>query len=101
MAFHLVQPFPFSPITPDEDLARLGEVTAKKIRADIQEAMSISFPSVARLAIETSRIACRIVEVDLAILARQTKALDQFRCGKVKARELVLRRVVRLPAKLN
>ncbi len=45
MPFHLFQPIPFTPIAPDQDLARVLQVTPKQIGTDVQEAVPISLPT--------------------------------------------------------
>ena len=57
MTFHLLQPIPFAPVAPDKNLARICEVTPKKIGTDVQEAVPISLPSVTSLSIDSSELA--------------------------------------------
>lgn len=51
VTFHLLQPVPFAPVAPDQDLARVCQVTPKKISTDIQETMPISLPTTPGLSI--------------------------------------------------
>ena len=56
VTFHFLQPVPFSPVAPDQYLARICQITSKKIGTDVKEAVPISFPPVPGFSIERSEL---------------------------------------------
>lgn len=57
VTFHFIQPISFSPIAPDQYFSRIRQITLKKIRADVQKVVPISFRVVPGFSIESSRFA--------------------------------------------
>ena len=69
VTFRLLQPIPCSPVAPDEYLARICQVTPKKIGTDVQESVPISVPPVPGLSKECPGFSLWVVEIDLALPA--------------------------------